>query len=89
MRNVPTRLTTVPLMLLAGVLLAACSPRPGEPSPIPETPPEPQATELRDAIQAPLDKARAVETTLDDAARAQSEAIEAATGAAAPTPSGG
>lgn len=89
MRTLPTRRITVPLALLAGVLLAACSPRPGEPSPIPETPPEPQATALRDAIQAPLDKARAVQATLDDAARAQSAAIDAAAGAAAPTPSGG
>ena len=88
MRNLPTHLIAMPLTLLTAVLLAACSP-PTEPSPIPETPPEPQATQLRDAIQAPMDKARAVETTLQDAAEAQRKAIDAAERGAAPTPAGG
>ena len=74
----PRRIATA---LLAGLalLLAACS-RPEPPEK--ERPPEPQAsaparhTELRDAIQAPQDKARAV----DEAAKAQRKAIEAAGG---------
>lgn len=53
---------------------AACSPPPEVP-PIDE-PPEPQATALRDAINEPLDKARAVEGILQDAADAQREAID-------------
>jgi hypothetical protein len=71
------------LLLGTGWLLAACS-RPEPPDK--ERPPEPQAaaparhTELRDAIQAPQDKARAVEGAVDDAAKAQRDAIEAAGG---------
>jgi hypothetical protein len=70
------------IALLAG---AACS----KPEPPPtDQPPEPQATAataehhtgLRDAIQRPLDKARAVEdATLDAAGRQRSE-IDAQTG---------
>ena len=59
--------------------LAACR---REPPPT-ERPPEPQAqahTGLRDAIQAPQDKARAVEGAVEDAAKAQRDAIEAAGG---------
>lgn len=70
--------------LLGGcLLLCACS-RPEVPDK--ERPPEPQAaapahhTELRDAIQAPQDKARAVEGAVEDAAKAQRDAIEAAGG---------
>jgi hypothetical protein len=43
---------------------AACSP---PEQPIPAEPPEPQATQLRDAMQAPPDKARAVEDTVREA----------------------
>ncbi|UWX04723.1 hypothetical protein H1235_01725 [Pseudoxanthomonas sp. NC8] len=58
------------------VLLAGCRPEP----PPTERPPEPQANaELRDAIQAPQDKARALEKTLQedaDRTRAQVDAAE-------------
>ena len=66
------------------LLLAACR---AEPPPA-ERPPEPQAqaqaqqahTQLRDAIKEPLDKARAVEQTLqDDDARKRAQ-IDAAEG---------
>ena len=63
------------LCLLA--LLAACQ----REMPDTERPPEPQATthtELRDAIQAPQDKARAVEDQVQQAADAQRKAIDAA-----------
>lgn len=50
------------------------------PDPPTDAPPEPQATRLHDAIQAPIDKARAVEDTLQDAAGQQRAEIEAATG---------
>jgi hypothetical protein len=59
--------------------LAACRPEP----PPTERPPEPQAqahTELRDAIQAPQDKARDVEKTVQEAADRQQAEIDAATG---------
>ena len=56
---------------------AACSPPPKPPA---EPPPAPQATQLRDAIQAPIDKAKAVEGQVQDAADAQRKAIEAAGG---------
>ncbi|QDH71909.1 hypothetical protein FKV23_15245 [Lysobacter alkalisoli] len=56
-------------------LLAACQPQPPEK----ERPPVPKtagATELRDAIQAPLDKARAAEQAVQDAAKAREAAID-------------
>ena len=62
------------LCLLA--LLAACQ----RELPDTERPPEPQATphtELRDAIQAPQDKARATEDQVQQAADAQRAAIDA------------
>jgi PBP1b-binding outer membrane lipoprotein LpoB len=63
------------------LLLAACSDPVQEP--LPEPSPEPQtaeATELRDAIQAPIDKAKAVEDTqaADEAQR--QDALENAGG---------
>ena len=68
--------------LAAALVLAACN------KPVPpdkQEPPEPQAqapqaTELRDAIQAPIDKARAVDAQVQDAAQQQRDAIEAQTG---------
>lgn len=70
------------LILSAALLATACDAP--KPDPTPDTVPEPQAqaanTELRDAIQAPLDKAREVETTqADDEARRQ-QALEDAGG---------
>ena len=68
------------LRLLAGcvvcVALCACS---KPPPPEKERPPEPQAeqhTELRDAIQAPQDKARNVEGDVQKAADQQRAVIE-------------
>ena len=70
--------------LATGLLLAAC----GKPQvPDKEQPPEPQAgsadedeaTAMRDAIQAPVDRARATEQAVQDAADAQRGAIDAAT----------
>ncbi|HZW17808.1 MAG TPA: hypothetical protein VFF71_03245 [Luteimonas sp.] len=56
---------------------AACS----RPEPVPASdPPEPQATQLRDAVQAPIDRAKAVQDTVEDAAVKQKAAIEAAGG---------
>lgn len=56
---------------------AACTRPPDPPT---DAPPAPQATELRDAIQAPIDRARAVEDTVLDAAEKQRADIDAATG---------
>ncbi|WP_374602093.1 hypothetical protein [Arenimonas sp.] len=67
--------------LVACLALCACS----DPAPTPTPdPPEPQTvaaatdehTELRDAIQAPQDKARAVEVTLQDSAASRDEVLE-------------
>lgn len=60
--------------VLAVAVAAACSPPPETP-PI-DDPPEPQAAALQDAIQAPIDRARAVGDTLEQAAAAQAERIE-------------
>ena len=60
-------------------LLAGCSkPQPPEK----ERPVEPQATQLRDAINAPLEKAKNVEKQVQDAADAQRAAIDAQEAAA-------
>lgn len=55
--------------------LAACKP---EPPPL-EQPPEPKATELRDAIQQPIDRAKAVKAATREAAEKQRAEIDAAT----------
>ena len=66
-------------MPLSAVLLSfacvACSPpRPPDPA----TPPAPKATELRDAIQAPIDRAKAVQGTVDaDAERTRKDLEDA------------
>ncbi|KAF1720118.1 hypothetical protein [Pseudoxanthomonas wuyuanensis] len=66
----------------AGILLAASACRPPQPPPTDE-PPKPQtgarATELRDAIQAPIDKAKAAGDTVQEAAERQRAEIDAAT----------
>lgn len=55
-------------------LVAGCSrPKPPEK----DRPVEPQATQLRDAIQAPIEKARQVEGDVQEAADQQRAAIEA------------
>lgn len=69
------------------VLLActACSkPEPPEterpPEPQAQRPDEQQATELRDAIQQPIDRAKAVEAQVQGAAAQQQAAIDAQAG---------
>lgn len=67
------------LLALSFAAMAGCS----KPKPPPsDQPPEPQAqhTELRDAIKEPIDKAKAVEDTVQDAADQQKAQIEAAGG---------
>lgn len=67
------------LLALSLAALAGCS----KPKPPPtEQPPEPQAqhTELRDAIKEPIDKAKAVEDTIQKAADQQKAQIDAAGG---------
>jgi hypothetical protein len=63
----------LPLILAACLALAACDAP--TPDPAPDTLPEPEAraTELRDAINEPIDKAKAVEATqaADEAERQQ------------------
>ena len=64
---------------LTATLVVACGkPQPPEK----EKPPEPRAThtELRDTIQRPIDKAKAVEAEVQKAADEQRAAIEAAGG---------
>ena len=69
-------------MGLLSVLLACTACSKPEP-PKKEQPPKPragQATELRDAIQRPIDRAKAVEPAVLDAAQKQQDAIDAQTG---------
>ena len=66
-------------LALCMLVLAACRPEP----PPADQPPEPQVradTGLRDAIQAPQDKAHGVEKTVQDAADRQQAEIDAAEG---------
>lgn len=71
--------------VLSCTLLLACTAC-SKPEPPPaEQPPEPQAaapqaTELRDAIRAPMDKAKGVEKTLQDAADRQQAQVDAESG---------
>jgi len=74
--RIPQRLLVIPLAIVLASALGACSRPPPAPT---EQRPEPQATALRDAIKEPLDKARSVQQTTDEAARQQREAIDAAT----------
>ncbi|HEY5780708.1 MAG TPA: hypothetical protein VIT66_02400 [Lysobacter sp.] len=61
-------------IVVAVALMAGCSkPKPPEK----DRPVEPQATQLRDAIQAPIEKARQVEGDVQEAADQQRAAIEA------------
>ncbi|MDI9238353.1 hypothetical protein QLQ15_05430 [Lysobacter sp. LF1] len=58
------------------VLMAGCSkPKPPEK----ERPVEPQATQMRDAMQAPVEQARKAQEEAKAAAEAQRAAIDAAT----------
>ncbi|VXA96592.1 conserved hypothetical protein [Luteimonas sp. 9C] len=68
--NHRTRIGVAALLLLG---CAACTPPTDKPT-------EPQATHLRDAIQKPLDDARATQATVDADAQRQRQAIEAAGG---------
>lgn len=67
----------IAFVLIAFAACVAC--KPPEPPPTDE-PPEPQAAQLRDAIQAPIDKAKAVEDQVQDAADRQRAEIDAAGG---------
>ena len=69
-------------IFLGAVLLAATCGACTKPVPPPtEQKPEPQAhAELRDAIQRPIDRAKAVEGAVQDAADKQKAAIDAAAG---------
>ena len=64
-------------------LLLACAGCSKPEPPKKEQPPDPQAaqaTELRDAIQRPIERAKAVEPVVLDAAKQQQDAIDAQTG---------
>lgn len=72
-------LRTFACCALLAALVACSKPKPPEK----ERPVEPQAaphTQLRDAIQAPIDRAKNVEADLQKAADDQRAAIEAQTG---------
>ncbi len=84
------RLSLLPVAALSTVLLCAACSRPEAPPT--DQPPEPQAaqaqadpyqqthSELNDAIQRPINKAKAVESTVLDAADQQRADIDAQTG---------
>ena len=78
--------TTLRISLLrisALSLLLACSACNKPAPPKKDAPPKPraeQSTELRDAIQAPIDRAKAVEPAVLDAAEKQRADIDAQTG---------
>ena len=74
-----TNLLRSACLVLAVLALAACTPEP----PPTDQPPEPkvtaaEATELRDAIQQPIDAAKAVGEVTRQAAEDQQAAIDAA-----------
>lgn len=61
------------------LLLAGCGSDTAS-APAAQTPPEPQATQLRDAVKAPLDKAREAEQLLEHSTDATDKALEDAGG---------
>jgi len=72
-------------LLSLSLALSACS-KPAQPDK--ERPPEPKsqdATELRDMIQKPIDRAKAVEPQVLEAKAQQDAAIEAQTGGGDPS----
>ncbi|SFK54371.1 hypothetical protein [Lysobacter sp. cf310] len=73
-RTTPLRLAPLGAATLALLLAAGCSkPQPPEK----ERPVDPKATQLRDSIQQPIQKAQAVEADVIEAADKQRDAIEA------------
>ncbi|PZO10374.1 MAG: hypothetical protein DCF27_01645 [Lysobacteraceae bacterium] len=68
----------LPLILAGCLALAACNAP--TPDPTPDTLPEPQSTQLRDAINEPLDKAKAVEANQAAADAGRRKALEDAGG---------
>lgn len=87
MNRIPTcTLLALATAIAMALAMAACS-RPEPPDT--ERPPEPQAVgtqvaapaaSLDDSLHAPIDRAKAVEDTLQDAAQRQRDAIDAAGG---------
>ena len=69
------------LMLLSVLLLSGC----GKPQP-PEAErrPDPQASAMREAINKPLDEAKAAQKATEQSAEAQDAALKAATGDTTP-----
>ena len=72
------RLTPSPLLALG---LARCppTPPPTDEPPQPQAIAAPEAAELRDAIQQPIDQAKAVENNVQEAADQQASKIDAVT----------
>lgn len=68
-----------PAILAALAVLLSCAACSKPEPPEKERPPEPQATELSDAIQQPIDRAKAVDGQVQDAAAQQRAAIDAQT----------
>jgi hypothetical protein len=69
-----TRAWICGIVVVVALVAAGCS-KPKRPEK--ERPVEPQATQLRDAIQAPIEKARKVDGDVQEAADQQRAAIEA------------
>lgn len=82
--NYATRPLTLAILAVLLACTACSKPEPPEterpPEPQAQRPDEQQATELRDAIQQPIDRAKAVEAQVQDAAAAQQAAIDAQAG---------
>lgn len=70
----------LPWMLAACLALAGCDAPTPDPDPDPLPEPEARATGLRDTINEPLDKAKAVEATQADDEAERQQALEEAGG---------
>lgn len=78
----PSSASACAALLILSVCIGCSKPQAPDkqPPPAPQAAAEPRATELRDAIQQPLDQAEAVKQATEDAAGAQRAAIDEATG---------
>ena len=75
--SIPRRRASTAAVCVLALCVAACTPPPDTPT---DKPTEPRATGLRDAVRAPLDTAEGAQTTVDEAAAKQRQAIEDAGG---------
>ena len=70
----------IPILICLSLSACVATPEPEAPAAATQAPEKKQNMEMRDAIQAPIDKAKEVQDQVDEGAEKQRDAIEAAGG---------